>query len=192
MSTNPDLPILAFATPVDWEQWLAKNSASSGGLWLKIAKKSSHTPSVTYPQALDIALCYGWIDGQKNALDDHFWLQKFTPRRPKSAWSEINAAKAEQLITAGKMHPAGLAQVEVAKQDGRWAKAYASQSTATVPDDLAVALEANPKAKAFFAAINGSNRYAILYRIQDAKRPETRAARITKFVDMLARGETLL
>ncbi|HLQ33101.1 MAG TPA: YdeI/OmpD-associated family protein [Chloroflexota bacterium] len=158
---------------------------------LQIAKKGSGATSVSYAEALEVALCYGWIDGQKLPLDGRFWLQRFTPRRPKSVWSRINTQKAEALIAQGKMQPAGLKQVEAAKADGRWAAAYASQRSAAPPDDFLAELDKNPRAKAFFATLNSVNRYAIYYRIQSAKKPETRDARIAKFVAMLADHQTL-
>jgi uncharacterized protein YdeI (YjbR/CyaY-like superfamily) len=183
--------MLLFATQHDWETWLDEHHAGSNGAWLKIAKKQAGTTSVSYAEALDGALCYGWIDGQKAALDDQYWLQKFTPRRAKSAWSKVNCDKAEALIAEGRMRPAGLRQVELAKADGRWDQAYASQSKVTVPDDLQSELDKNPDAQAFFKTLDSVNRYAILYRIQTAKRAETRAARIRKFVDMLSRHEKI-
>jgi len=190
--TDPDrhgLPILAFASKAAWKAWFAANHGTSQGLWLKIAKAGSGNDSVTYAEALDVALCHGWIDGQKGAYDEAWWLQRFTPRGPRSKWSRINCGKAEALIASGDMQPAGLAEVERAKADGRWAEAYESQRTATIPDDLAAALDANPEAAAFFKTLKSASRYAILYRIGDAKRPATRAQRIDKFVEMLARGE---
>lgn len=189
METKQNLPILAFASPQKWEEWLAKNHSASKGLWLKIAKKGAETSTVNYAEALDIALCYGWIDGQKGALDEDFWLQKFTPRGPKSKWSKINRDKATALIDAGCMKPAGLAEIERAKADGRWDAAYDSQSKAAVPEDFQKELDAHPDAAAFFTTLDSANRYAILYRIQDAKKPETRAQRIEKFIGMLKRGE---
>jgi uncharacterized protein YdeI (YjbR/CyaY-like superfamily) len=187
----PKLPTETFDGPRAWAAWLQEHHASSAGVWLKLAKKSARTPSVTYAEALEVALAWGWIDGQKNAHDDAFWLQKFTPRGPKSVWSKINCAKAEALIAAGKMKPAGLKEVERAKADGRWARAYDSHRTSTVPDDLTRALAANKRAAAFFEIIDAANRYAILYRVQTAKKPETRADRIAKLVAMLGRHETL-
>ncbi len=191
MSENQDLPMLGFASSADWEAWLAENYSTSPGLWLKISKRGATEPSMTYDQALAIALCYGWIDGQKATFDDEYWLQRFTPRRPGSKWSQRNRRKATDLIAQGRMQPAGLSAVEAAQADGRWDAAYASPSTATVPDDLQRALETNPAARAFFATLDRRNRYAILYRIQVAKKPETRAQRITKFVAMLAEGKKL-
>lgn len=185
------LPIIAFATPANWEDWLREQHESSKGLWLKLAKKGSETATVNYQQALELALCYGWIDGQKAAYDGHFWLQRFTPRGAKSVWSQINREKVEALLGAGRMKPAGIAQVEKAKADGRLDAAYASQKSATVPDDLREALEKSPKAQAFFDSLNSANRYAILYRLQDAKKPETRARRLAQFVEMLEEGKKL-
>jgi uncharacterized protein YdeI (YjbR/CyaY-like superfamily) len=186
-----DQPILHFESEQAWEQWLEANHATSQGLWLKIAKKDSGIDSVSYAQALDVALCFGWIDGQKNKFDKQFWLQKFTPRRPKSRWSKINREKAMALIEQGRMRPAGLREVERARQDGRWDAAYASQSSITVPDDFQQALDQNPTARAFFDTLNSQNRYAILYRLQDAKKPETRQRRIEKFIALLNEQQTL-
>ena len=186
-----DLPILPFASPAAWEEWLEERHASSPGVWLKIAKKASGIETVTHAEALEAALCFGWIDGQRNRLDDEWFLQRFTPRRPRSRWSQINRDKVEQLTARGAMRPAGLREVERAKADGRWDAAYASQSKIEVPPDLQQALDDSPTAKEFFETLNGTNRYAVLYRIHDAKRPETRARRIEKFVAMLARGEKL-
>jgi uncharacterized protein YdeI (YjbR/CyaY-like superfamily) len=186
-----DLPILPFASPTAWEAWLEEHHASSPGVWLKIAKKASGIETVTHAQALELALCFGWIDGQRNRLDDEWFLQRFTPRRPRSRWSQINRDKVDELIARGAMRPAGLREVERAKADGRWDAAYASQSKIEVPPDLQQALDDSPAAKEFFETLNGTNRYAVLYRIHDAKRPETRARRIEKFVAMLARGEKL-
>ncbi|MCU1279967.1 MAG: hypothetical protein JWM53_3513 [bacterium] len=187
----PKLEVAAFDGPRAWAAWLGKHHASSAGVWLKLAKKSARTPSVSYAEALEAALAYGWIDGQKGALDDDWWLQKFTPRGAKSVWSKINCAKAEALIAAGKMKPAGLKEVARAKADGRWEQAYDSARTSAVPNDLARALAANARAAAFFETIDAANRYAILYRVQTAKKPETRADRIAKLVAMLAKRETL-
>ncbi len=186
-----ELPTLGFSTRTAFEKWLAAHHATSEGLWLRIAKPAAAAKSVTYAEALDVALCYGWIDGQKGAIDENHWRQRFTPRRPSSKWSKINCAKAEALIAAGRMKPPGLAQVEAARKNGAWEAAYAGQRTAEVPDDLAAAIAANPRASAAFAAIDRRNRYAILYRVGDAKRAETRAARIEKFVAMLAKGDKL-
>jgi len=183
--------VLAFDSDADWEAWLEEHHATSDGLWVKIAKKGSGIPSVAYPEVLDTAICFGWIDGRRNALDDRYFLQRFTPRRARSRWSKINRDKAEALIEAGRMRPAGLAEVERAKADGRWDAAYAAQSAMTVPDDLQRELDARPAAAAFFAQLSSQNRYAILYRLHDAKRPETRARRLEKFVAMLEAGETI-
>jgi len=186
-----DLPIIPFPSQDAWETWLEKEHASSAGLWIKIAKKASGIGTITHEEALEVALCFGWIDGQRGRFDDEWFIQRFTPRRARSRWSKINRDKAEHLIERGAMRPAGLHEVERAKADGRWEAAYASQSTIEVPDDLREALDENPAAKEFFATLTGANRYAVLYRIHDAKRPETRVRRIEKFVAMLARGETL-
>lgn len=183
--------VLAFSTQDDWAGWLAANHDTSTGLWLKHAKAASGIPSVTYAEAVEVALCWGWIDGQKRTFDDQHWLQRYSPRRPKSVWSKINVGKVEALIAEGRMQPAGLREVERAKADGRWAAAYESQSTATVPDDLQAALDADPVAAQEFAGLSSSNRYAILFRVHNAKMPETRARRIEKFVAMLRAGERL-
>lgn len=183
-------PIL-FKSAKAFEVWLKKNHAASGGLWLRIAKRGANEPSVTYPEAVEVALCWGWIDGQKKSLDDQHYLQRFTPRRARSVWSKINVEKVQALIEAGRMQPAGQAQIDAAKADGRWERAYDGARTSTVPEDLQAALEAEPAAKAFFATINASNRYAILWRIQTAAKVETRARRIEQLVAMLARGETI-
>jgi uncharacterized protein YdeI (YjbR/CyaY-like superfamily) len=185
------LPILPFASAAAWEAWLAAEHAEAPGVWLRIAKKDSGIATVTHAEALEVALCFGWIDGQRDRFDGAFFLQRFTPRRRASRWSKINRDKAEALMAAGRMRPAGLAQVDAAKADGRWQAAYDGQRTATVPDDLQAALDASPAARDFFATLRGANRYAVLYRVQDAKKPETRARRIAQFVEMLARGETL-
>jgi uncharacterized protein YdeI (YjbR/CyaY-like superfamily) len=182
---------LEFPDRAAWERWLSDQHASSHGAWLKIAKKGSGATTVTYADALEEALRYGWIDGQKGAHDKAFWLQRFCPRGPRSKWSQVNRAKATELIEQKRMTPAGIAQVEAAKQDGRWDAAYAPQSTVTVPEDFRQALHANPKAGEFFATLNSSERYSFLYRINDAKRPETRARRITEYVAMLAEGRTI-
>ncbi len=186
-----ELPTVPFASEKAWEKWLEKNHADSPGVWVKLAKLESGIPSVTYAQALEVALCYGWIDGQKGAFDDEYWLQRFTPRKPRSKWSKINCAKVEALIAAGRMKPAGLREVEAARADGRWEAAYAGAKTIEVPEDLTLALEKNPKAKAFFATLKGASRYAILFRLHDAKKPETRARRLAQFVAMLEAGEQL-
>jgi uncharacterized protein YdeI (YjbR/CyaY-like superfamily) len=186
-----ELPVMLFADQHEWAVWLDASHASSPGVWLRLAKKASGIPSVTYAEALDVALCYGWIDGQKKSYDESSWLQKFTPRGAKSIWSKINREKAQALIASGQMQPAGLMAIERAKQDGRWDAAYDSQSGATVPSDFQAALESNPKANAFFATLNSTNRYAILFRIQTAKKAETRARRIQQFIGMLERHEKL-
>jgi uncharacterized protein YdeI (YjbR/CyaY-like superfamily) len=185
--TNPrdGLPILQFLSADEWEAWLEDEHAASPGVWLKIARKGSGRISVSYDEALDVALAYGWIDGQKGRFDDEHWLQRFTARKPRSRWSKINCARAGALIASGRMRPAGLAEVERAKADGRWEAAYEGQRTAAVPDDLQRALDAHPAARDFFATLDSANRYAILYRIQDAKRADTRARRIAQFVEML-------
>ncbi len=188
---STELPVLPFASKRKWADWLAKQHDKSAGVWLKIAKKDAAVPSVTYEEALDVALCYGWIDGQKKGFDDKYWLQKFTPRGPKSIWSKINTEKAERLIASGEMQFAGLRAIELAKRDGRWEAAYASQKNVSIPEDFQAALDKNKKAKAFFATLNSVNRYAILFRIYNAKKPETRAKRIQQFVGMLERGEKI-
>ncbi len=191
MTAKPDLPIIPFASQDAWGAWLEEHHATSGGLWLKIAKKGSGIETVSYAEALDVALCYGWIDGQKASFDDRYWLQRFRPRRPRSKWSKINRQKATELIEKGEMKPAGLREVERAKADGRWDAAYDAQSTATVPDDLQRELEKNDRAREFFDTLDSANRYAILYQIQDAKRPQTRARRIEKYVAMLSEQKKL-
>ena len=185
------LPVLAFADAAAWEAWLAAQPPGSKGVWLKLAKKGSGIASVSKAQAIDAALCHGWIDGQLQPYDDRAWLVRFTPRKPRSKWSEVNRKRAQELIAEGRMSPAGLAEIEAARSDGRWSQAYAPQRTAEVPADLQSALDAAPAARKLFGELDGANRYAILYRIHDAKKPETRAARIARFVDMLNRGETI-
>jgi uncharacterized protein YdeI (YjbR/CyaY-like superfamily) len=185
------LPILAFADLAAWEAWLAAQPATSRGVWLKLAKQSAGAACVGKAQAIDGALCHGWIDGQLNPFDDDWWLIRFTPRKPRSKWSEKNRRRAEHLLAAGRIAPAGLAEIDAAKADGRWDAAYAPASTAEVPADLAAALDADPRARAFFDTLTGANRYAILYRVHDAKKPATRAARIARFVAMCAAGETV-
>jgi len=183
--------MVEFATRAEWAGWLAAEHGSSAGVWLKVARKDGGAVSVSYADALDVALCHGWIDGQKDRLDERFWLQRFTPRAPRSRWSKRNRERAEALIAAGEMGPAGLHEVERARADGRWEAAYDSHSTATVPDDLQAALDAAPAARDFFAELDSNNRYAILYRIQEARRPETRARRIAKYVAMLGEGRRI-
>jgi uncharacterized protein YdeI (YjbR/CyaY-like superfamily) len=186
-----DLPVVAFKSQQAWSDWLMSQRAPSKGVWLKLAKKSSEIVSVSRPEAIDTALCHGWIDGQLDSFDDKYWLIRFTPRRPTSKWSEKNRTRALQLIELGHMQPAGMKEIERANKDGRWGAAYAPQSTAQVPDDLQAALAKNKKANRFFETLDRINRYAILYRIHNAKKPETRTARIEKFVAMLAAGETI-
>ncbi len=191
METLGGLPIGLFAYQCAWEQWLDTNHVHSKGIWVKVAKKDSTITTVSYSEALEVALCYGWIDGQKKPYDQDMWLQKFTPRRSKNVWSKVNIEKVTQLITSGKMKPSGMKEVNAAKEDGRWDAAYESQRNFTVPDDFQHELEKNPQAKAFFETLNRQNRYAICYRIQSAKKPETRKARIDKFVEMLANNQKL-
>lgn len=191
METYKDLPVLFFADQDAWEQWLNAHYGEQQGVWLKFAKKGKGITSTNYAEALDVALCYGWIDGQAQSVDDIYYLQKFTPRRPKSIWSKRNVNKVAELITAGKMKPAGQAAIDAAKADGRWDQAYDSPKDTTVPPDFQAALDANPAAKAFYATLNKTNTFAFLWRIQTAKKPETRAARIQKFVIMLSEGKKL-
>jgi uncharacterized protein YdeI (YjbR/CyaY-like superfamily) len=186
-----DLPIVAFKSQQVFEVWLAAQPEGSRGLWLKIAKKSSGIVSISRDEAVDAALCHGWIDGQLDSFDDDHWLIRFTPRQSNSKWSEKNRARALELVQLGLVRPSGLREIDRAKADGRWDRAYASASTARMPDDLRAALAKNKKAAAFFETLDAKNRYAILYRTDGAKKAETRAARIAKFVAMLARGETI-
>lgn len=190
-ATPTDYPVLLFADQDAWAAWLAANHDTARGVWLRLAKKAAALTSVSYAEALDVALCYGWIDGQKRSFDAESSLQKFTPRGKRSTWSKVNRAKVEALVASGRMTPAGLAAVEAARADGRWDRAYDSPAAATVPDDLRAALDAAPAAAAFFATLSRQNRYSILWRVQTAVKPETRARRIEQFVAMLARGETL-
>ena len=190
-TTELDLPIRLFKTPAAWEKWLEANHAKSTGIWMQIAKKDSGLSSATYQEALDVALCYGWIDGQKRPLDERTWLQRFTPRGPRSIWSKINTAKADALIKAGRMRAAGLAAIESAKASGRWESAYQSWSDRDVPPELQAALDASPNAKAFFETLRGANRYGVIFRVQTAKKPETRAKRIADFIARFEKGETL-
>jgi uncharacterized protein YdeI (YjbR/CyaY-like superfamily) len=185
-----ELPILEFADQTAWARWLEEQPASSLGVWLKIAKKASGIPTVTHREALEEALCHGWIDGQGAPDGEFYYRVRFTPRRPRSKWSQVNREKATELIENGRMKPAGLAQVHAAKQDGRWEAAYEPQSSATVPEDFQRALDENPAAQEFFQTLRGTRRYSFLYRIADAKRPETRGRRIREFVAMLAEGRT--
>ena len=188
---HAELPVKGFRDVEAWTDWLGKHHESSPGLWLSLARKSTGTKSLTYPEALDVALCYGWIDGQRKSKDAESWLVKFTPRGPRSIWSKINRTKVQALIKDGRMQPAGLAAIERAKSDGRWAAAYDSWSSATIPPDLVAELDGSEKARAFFDSLNSRNRYAILFRIQTAKKADTRQRRIRDFVRMLARGEKL-
>jgi len=191
VGSHDGLPTISLASGAAWELWLQDNHAASEGVWIRIAKKDADIASVRYPEVLESALCFGWIDGRREALDGLYFLQRFTPRRPRSRWSRINREKAEQLIAQGRMRTAGLAEVERAKADGRWAAAYAGQKSSTVPEDLQRELDARPMAKAFFAELSSQNRYAIIYRLHDAKKPETRARRLAKFVAMLEAGEAI-
>ena len=191
MGADDGFPKIHFASPAEWERWLDDNHTVSDGAWIEMVKKGADIESVRYPEVLESALCYGWIDGRREALDEWYFLQRFTPRRPRSKWSQINREKAERLIAEGRMRPAGLAEVQLAKAGGRWEAAYAGQKSITVPEDLQRELDARPKARAFFAELSSQNRYAILYRLQDAKKPETRARRLAKFVAMLEAGETI-
>jgi len=186
-----DLPLIAFKSQQAWDAWLTSQPADSKGLWLKLAKKSSGIASVSKPDAIDTALCHGWIDGQLDSFDDRYWLTRFTPRQSSSRRSEKNRARALQLVELKRMKPAGLKEIERAKEDGRWDAAYAPQSTAQVPDDLVAALAKSKAAQSFFEALDSTNRYAILYRIHSAKQPETRMARIEKYVAMLIEGKTI-
>ncbi len=191
MKNANDLPVISFETWQDWEAWLNEHHTDTKGMWLKIAKKETGIPSVSYAEALDSALCYGWIDGQKASFDEQYWLQKFTPRGPRSMWSKVNCNKVAALMAEGRMQTAGLRQVELARADGRWDLAYDPQSKITVPADFQSELDKNPQAQEFFKTLNSVNRYAILRRIQIANRPETRSARIQKFVEMLSNHQKL-
>jgi uncharacterized protein YdeI (YjbR/CyaY-like superfamily) len=189
--TKRDLPLIAFKSQQAWNDWLGSRGLDCDGLWLKLAKKSSGVASVSKPEAIDTALCHGWIDGQLDSFDDKYWLIRFTPRQSSSKWSERNRTRALQLVEMGRMLPAGKKEIERAQKDGRWGAAYAPQSAAQVPDDLRIALTGNAKAGRFFETLDRANRYAILYRIHNAKKPETRMVRVKKFVEMLAAGETI-
>jgi uncharacterized protein YdeI (YjbR/CyaY-like superfamily) len=191
MKKADNLPTIAFASQQDWEEWLKEHHADSGGIWLKLAKKETGIASLSYAEALEVALCFGWIDGQKASFDDRYWLQKFTPRGPRSIWSKVNRDKATALLASGRMYPAGRRQVELAKADGRWEAAYESQSKIAIPDDFQRELDKNQRAKEFFTTLNSVNRYAILFRIQTAKKPETRAARISTFIEMLSQNKKI-
>lgn len=190
-SEKTELPVELFKDQKHWAAWLDEHHGKSPGLWLRLAKKGSDIQSVSYAEALEVALCHGWIDGQKKAFDDSSWLQKFTPRGDRSLWSKINREKAEELIRTGRMMPAGLAAIERARQNGRWEAAYDSPGNATVPSDFQAELDRHPKAKAFFGTLNNANRYAILWRIQTVKKAETRARRIRQFIEMLERNEKI-
>lgn len=185
-----DLPIKLFKTEAAWETWLAAHG-DAPGVWLKIAKKDTGATSVSYSQALDVALCHGWIDGLKRSCDAQYFLQRFTPRKAKSLWSKLNIARVEKLVDAGRMQPAGLREVEAAKADGRWDAAYQSASVMDVPPEFAAALAKNAKARKAFEALDRTNRYAFCWRVHTAKKPETKAARVEKFVAMLIRGEKI-
>jgi uncharacterized protein YdeI (YjbR/CyaY-like superfamily) len=191
VGSDDGLPTIFFASAAAWELWLTDHHAASEGVWVRIAKKDVDIASVRYPEVLENALCFGWIDGRREALDARHFLQRFTPRRSRSRWSKINREKAEQLIAQDRMRPAGIVEVERAKADGRWAAAYTGQRSSTVPEDLQRELDARPEAKAFFASLSNQNRYAIVYRLHDAKKAETRARRLAKFVAMLEAGETI-
>lgn len=184
-------PLMAFASQPEFEAWLEANQALTTGIWLKIAKKGSGISTVSYEEAVETCLCFGWIDGQVKAYDGKFYLQGLTPRRPRSVWSQVNLQRVERLMAAGRLRPAGLKEVEAAKADGRWEAAYHPASTAQVPDDLQAAIDASPAAKAFFPTISKANRYALIYRVNEAKRPETRQRRIEQFVQMLADHRTI-
>lgn len=185
------LPIVGFENGAAFEAWLAAEPWTSAGLWVKLAKKGSGIAGITHGEAIEAALCHGWIDGLAHPCDEKSWLLRFTPRKKRSKWSQINRDRALALIASHRMRKAGLAEVEAAKADGRWEAAYAPQSKAEIPPDLQAALDANPEAAAFFATLKSANRYAILYRVTEAKRPETRARRIEKFIAMLERKETI-
>lgn len=189
--TRSGLQILTFADLVSFETWLDGQDADAPGVWLKLAKKGAPEPTLAKSEAIDAALCHGWIDGQLDKYDAYYWLVRFTPRKRGSNWSQVNRARATELTAEGRMRPAGLAKIEAAKTDGRWDAAYAPASTAEVPPDLAVALAASPEAKAFFATLKGANRYAILYRIAAVKKAATRARKIADFIAMIERGETI-
>jgi uncharacterized protein YdeI (YjbR/CyaY-like superfamily) len=186
-----DDAVEAFVSADAFEDWLAQHHQSSRGIWLKLAKKGCAEPSISYGEAVEVALCFGWIDGQKDRWNDQYWLQRFTPRSPRSRWSKVNREKAEQLVTAGRMRPAGTTEIDRARLDGRWDAAYDGQRTAKAPEDLQRALDRDPEAAAAFAALDSRNRYSIIFRINDAKRPETRAKRVAKYIDMLRQGGRL-
>jgi uncharacterized protein YdeI (YjbR/CyaY-like superfamily) len=183
---------LTFASQAEFEAWLSEHHASADEVWVKIAKKASGIPTVTALEGIDAALCFGWIDGIRKGFDDTWFLQRYTPRRKRSKWSSVNVKNVERLTAAGRMRPAGIAEVERAKADGRWDNAYESVATMTIPPDLQAELDADPKAKAFFESLNSHNRFAMVYRLRDAKRPETRARRLEQYVGLLKRGEKLI
>lgn len=189
MTVKNDLQIIAFKSPIEWERWLAKNHARSKGVWLRFFKKDSGVVSTTHAEALDEALCYGWIDGQLKKYDEKSWLHKFTPRRAKSLWSKKNIEHVERLTKEGKMKAAGLTEVKEAKSDGRWKAAYDSPSKASIPEDFLSALSKNKKAKTFFETLNRANLYSIVWRLQTAQKPETRDRRMKAILEMLANGK---
>jgi len=191
MTEKDQLPILAFASAKDWESWLEEEHTKSKGIWLKFAKTGTGIPTVSKAEAIEGALCYGWIDGQLDKFDEKHWLIRFTPRKPKSRWSEINTKSATELMARGRIKPAGQAEIDKAKADGRWEAAYAGQASIDVPQDLKEALSKQPKAEEFFKELDSRNRYAILYRLHNTRRPDARSARLATYVDMLARGETI-
>lgn len=182
--------IILFQNIDNWKEWLEKNHKNSDGIWMQIAKKNKEIKSIDYQEGLEVALCYGWIDGQKKSYDDNSWLQKFTPRRAKSIWSKVNKDKVELMIKNGKMQASGLAEIEKAKQNGMWDNAYESQKNITVPEEFKTELDKNEKAKKFFESLNNSNRYSFLFRIHTAKKPETKTKKIKQFIEMLEKGET--
>ncbi|CAM3092766.1 YdeI/OmpD-associated family protein [Paenibacillus lupini] len=186
-----ELPVLFFPDQSAFEEWLASHHDQSPGIWLQISKKNAARPSVTYHEALDVSLCYGWIDSHKKTFDEESWIQRFSPRGPKSIWSKVNKDKAEGLIAAGKMQPSGFKSIETAKQNGLWDKAYESQSNATIPEDFAIELARNEKAQQFFDTLDKQNRYAILFRIHNVKKQETRVKKIHQFIEMLEKGEKI-
>jgi uncharacterized protein YdeI (YjbR/CyaY-like superfamily) len=190
-SKRGELPVLTFDTQEAWRAWLEAHHDSSSGVWLRIAKRGAAEATVSYEDAVTVGLCFGWIDGQKRKLDEVAWLQKFTPRGPRSLWSRRNREKAEGLMRSGAMRPAGLREVERARADGRWEAAYDSPRTAEVPDDLQAELDSHPTAKAFFEDLDAANRYAILWRLQTARKPQTRERRLSEFIEMLERREKL-
>jgi uncharacterized protein YdeI (YjbR/CyaY-like superfamily) len=191
MTTEAELSVASFESRGAWDAWLNEHHSTTDGVWLRLAKKGSDAVTISLSTAVEVALCYGWIDGKARRIDADYWMVKFTPRRQKSKWSRINRERATKLIEKGKMKPAGLREVERAKADGRWDAAYDAPSSMRVPDDLQRALDGNDEAREFFASLDGRNRYAILYRIQDAKKPETRARRIAKYIVMLTQRQKI-